>query len=272
PGRGEAGDPRRSADDGAHRHHGSIATNMLIPEVLELPHWEEQVRLTREWIRGETVIPEIADLWPAGPVASLDLLGPDEVRAGDELVLRAVVSNRKVGHNFTTGPLDFMRAWVHLVVADADGTTLAEWGNLDPETRSISDVPGQLHRPGNSRQEGTLVLEGMPLDAEGNVLARHELWRKAGGVGQRIIFPRYSDNQVYRFDVPPSARGPLTVHAELGFRRYRQEFLDLVVPTMEQERGILQPTVIQASASKTIEVVERVAMNRPRDTGRRKGT
>lgn len=263
PGRGEAGDPRRSADDGAHRHHGSIATNVLIPAVLKLPHWQEHVRLTEEWIRGETVIPEIADLWPAGPVVSLDLVAPAEVKAGDEVVLRAVISNRKVGHNYTTGPLDFMRAWIHLWVVDGDGKTLAEWGNLDPETRSISDVPGQIHQPGNSRQEGTLVLEGVPLDAEGNSLARHELWRKAGGMGQRVLFPRYSDNQVYRFDVPPSARGPLTVHADLNFRRYRQEFLDLVVPTMERDSGILQPTVKQTSASKTIEVVRQVASKRP---------
>ncbi|MCP4204839.1 MAG: hypothetical protein GY769_23265, partial [bacterium] len=85
PGRGEAGDPRRSADDGAHRHHGSIATNVLIPAVLKLPHWQEQVKLTEEWIRGETIIPEIAHLWPAGPVVSLDLVGPDQVRAGDEV-------------------------------------------------------------------------------------------------------------------------------------------------------------------------------------------
>ncbi len=272
PGRGEDGDPRRSADDGAHRHHGAIATNVLIPEILKLPHWEEQVRLTKEWIRGETVLPEIADLWPAGPVVSLDLMGPDEIRPGQEVVLRAIISNRKVGHNFTTGPLDFMRAWIHLWVVDADGNKLAEWGNLDPETRSICDVPGQIHQAGNSREEGTLVLEGMPLDAEGNFLARHELWRKAGGRGQRVIFPRYSDNQVYRFDVPLSTRGPLTVQADLDFRRYRQEFLELVVPTMERDSGILQPTVNQTSATKTIQVLEQVASNRLPAAGGGRGT
>ena len=42
-----------------------------MPQVLKLPHADEQVRLTEEWIRGETVIPEIAHLWPPGPVASV---------------------------------------------------------------------------------------------------------------------------------------------------------------------------------------------------------
>lgn len=46
--------------------------------------------------------------------------------------------------------------------------------------------------------------------------------------------------------------GPLTVKAELNFRRYRQEFLDLVVPEMETEAGFYQPTVTHDSAIKHI--------------------
>lgn len=257
PGRGEDGDMRRSPDDGAHRHHGTIATNMFMPAVLKLPHWKEQVRLTEEWMRGETVIEEIAHLWPGGPVAPVKIVGPDEVQAGEEVNLRAITMNRKAGHNFTTGPLDFMRAWVHLRVTDAGGNKLAEWGAIDPVTRSITDVPGQVHQMANSRKEGTLVLEGQPLDSEGTPLVKHELWKKAGGKGQRVIFPGYSDNQIYRFRVPESVSGPLTVKADLNFRRYRQEFLDLVVPTMEEESGVYQPTVTQSSDEKRIAVVRK---------------
>ncbi len=60
PARGESGAIRRTPQDGTHRHHGFIATNFFMPQVLKLPHADEQVRLTEEWIRGETVIPEIA--------------------------------------------------------------------------------------------------------------------------------------------------------------------------------------------------------------------
>jgi hypothetical protein len=248
-----------------------IATNMFMPAILKLPNWEAQVQLTREWIRGETVIPEIAHLWPEGPVAPLKVLGPSEVRRGEEVFLRVLVENRKVGHNFITGPLDFMRAWVHLVVTDKHGNTVAEWGNIDPTTRSICDVPGEIHEIGNSRQEGTLVLEGLPLDERGDALVKHELWQKAGGKGQRVIFPRYSDNQIYRFTVPPTASGPLTVKASLNFRRYRQQFLDLVVPTMEEESGVYQPSVTQASDEKRISVSERTSIDNPGDTREAKG-
>jgi hypothetical protein len=255
PGKGEAGDTRRSADDGAHRHHGCVATNFFMPETLKLPHWETHVRLTREWMRGETVLPEIAHLWPKGSIARLSLLGPDKAAPGEEIALRVVVENAKAGHNITTGPQDFMRAWVHLRAEDAAGRMIAEWGAIDPETRAILDSPGQIHVSGLARDQGTLVLEGVPLDAQGNELKRHELWRKAGGKGQRVIFPRYSDSQVYRFAVPEGASGPLVIRADFNFRRYRQEFLDLVVPQMERESGVFQPTVTQSSAEKRIELV-----------------
>ena len=270
PGRGEDGDTRRRPDDGAHRHHGAIATNFLMPEVLKLDHWQEQVRLTEQWIRGETVLPEIADLWPPGPVMSLQLAVPKEVRAGEQLALRAFVGNRKAGHNFTTGPLDFMRAWIHLRVLDADQNTIAEWGNIDPQTRRIQDYPGRDHKIGNPRNEGTMVFEAQPLDAEGNALLKHELWKKAGGEGQRVIFPGYRDSQIYRLTVPAGTRGPLRVKADLNFRRYRQEFLDLTVPEMERDSGVIQGMVKQSSDEKQIRVVREVSLRRPYETKQRK--
>ena len=252
PGKGEGGDERRTPDDGTHRHHGTIATNMFMPEVLDLPHWEDQVALTVEWIQGQTLIPEIADVWPEGPVASLEILTPPSAAPGEELEVRVIVTNRKAGHNFTTGPLDFMQSWVHLWAKDADGRLLAEFGAIDPETRYVLDSDGQPHVIDNPRDEGTLVLEGMPLDEHGDQLLEHQLWRKAGGEGQRVIFPRYSDNQVFRVDIPMDARGPVTIIADLNFRRYRQDFLDRVVPDMEAESGVSQRVVKHNTATASV--------------------
>lgn len=249
PGAGEAADLRRSSSDGTHRHHGTVATNLFMPDVLKLPHRDEQHRLTTAWIKGETVIPEIAHLWPAGPVAAVELVAPANAQPGATVELTAVVKNRKSGHNFITGPLDFLRSWIHLTVLDASGTIVAEWGGIDPATREILDEPGRIHTAGRPRDAGTLVLEGLPVDEAGKPLVKHELWRKAGGTGNRVIFPGYADKQVYRFTVPSEARGPLTVKADLNFRRYRQEFLNLVVPEMERESGVFQPTITKHSTS-----------------------
>jgi hypothetical protein len=255
PGRGEGGDRRRTDADGAHRHHGFIATNFLMPEVLQLEHWERQVALTKEWIRGETKLPELGPLWPEGPVIGLELEAPPRIAAGAELALRVTAANLKAGHNFTTGPLDFMQAWVHLTVTDAAGRVVAEWGRLDPETEHLEDMPGQRHEIGNSRDEGTIVFEAMPLDSEGRLLRRHELWNKAGGEGMRVLFPLYSDTQTFRVHVPADYHGALTVRAALCYRRYRQEFLDLTVPEMTRASGVRQGFVIQAEAAGIVQVV-----------------
>lgn len=254
PARGETADRFRDADDGAHRHHGFIATNLYMPELLQLPHWEEHVALTREWVRGETALPELGELWPPGPVAVVSLVAPERAAPGEEVAVRVLLANHKAGHNFSTGPLDFIQSWIHLTVEDAAGRLIAEWGALDPETRWITDAPGQPHVIGNRRDEGTLVLEAMPLDEHGEMLRRHELWRKAGGHGSRVIYAGYTDPQTYRFAVPADAAGPLTLRAELAYRRYRQEFLDLVLPGLEAESGVIQPVVIIHEAEAAIDL------------------
>ena len=99
-----------------------------------------------------------------------------------------------------------------------------------------------------------MVLESTPLDSEGNELVRHELWKKAGGKGERVIFPQHADTHVFSFTVPIEAVSPLRIEADLDFRRYRQEFLDLVLPGVEDAAGVRQPTVTQTSASKILEL------------------
>jgi hypothetical protein len=266
PAAGQEGDARRTQGDGSHRHHGFIATNLFMAKLLNLPHHEEHDQLTEEWIKGATVLPEIADLWPAGPVAAIELQAPKAIDPGARLELQAIVRNRKAGHSFTTGPLDFIRAWIHLTVTDADGAVVAEWGGIDPETHDILDEKGVLHVSSGPRNKGTLVLEALPLDAEGNAIVRHDLWRKAGGSGQRVIYPGHADKQSYSFDVQPGVRGPLTVKADLNFRRYRQEFLNLVVPTMEKDAGVYQPTVVSDSTVATIQVGGAAAVLPPAGT------
>jgi hypothetical protein len=261
PGAGQSGDVRHPSGDGAHRHHGFIATNLFMPAVLKLPHHEEQVRMTEDWIKGRTVIPEIADVWPAGPVASIDLFAPKSAKPGSSLAFQAVVKNRKAGHDFITGPLDFIRAWIHLRVVDAGGAIIAEWGAINPVSRDIQDEAGAAQAPDPARSNGTMLLEAVPVDGAGQAIVRHDLWRKAGGKNLRVIFPGYADKQTYTCQIPPTARGPLTVIADLNFRRYRQEFLNLMVPDMERETGVFQPTVTSDSTTVIVSLVTQEAAN-----------
>ncbi|MCB1041618.1 MAG: hypothetical protein KDC35_01680 [Acidobacteria bacterium] len=252
PARGEITDPSRGADN-SHRHHGFIATNSFMPMLLKLPHFEQQVSLTHAWMRGETVIPEIAHRWPEGPVVGLEILTPESADPKTPVSFTVVVSNRKAGHNLTTGPLDFVRTWLHVQAFDAgSGALIGEWGAVDPETRAITDTLGVIHQAGNPRNQGTLVLEGVPLDEHGEPLREHQLWRKAGGSGQRVIYPGHTDRQTYALLAP--GEGNISVHVDLNFRRYRQEFLDLVLPGLEEDFGVVQPVVTQNSAEAIIPI------------------
>lgn len=254
PSAGERNDRWREGDDRRHRHHGFIATNAFMAEVLQFPGWERHVELTEEWMRGETVIPEIAHLWPEGPVAALVVEAPAEVEREGEVLVRIVVQNRKAGHNFVTGPLDFVRSWIHLEALDANGTRLAEFGAIEPTTQEILDSGEDVHRLGNARDEGTLVLEAMPIDEHGEILDRHQLWRSAGGLGKRVIYPGTADAQSYRLRLRGDEVGPITIRAELRYRRYRQDFLELMVPTLATASGRIQRTTVQAKAETAIAI------------------
>lgn len=72
-----------------------------------------------------------------------------------------------------------------------------------------------------------------------------------------MIFPSYTDHQAYSLKVPAGAKGPLVVKADLNFRRYRQEFLNLVLPTLEKDTGVYQPMAPQSSDEKRIAIVAR---------------
>ena len=264
PGRGEDGDVRRAADDGAHRHHGTIATNMFMPAVLKLPNWKTHVKLTEEWIRGETIIPEIADRWPEGPVATVKILGPERAAPGEEIAVRVVVTNRKAGHNFTTGPLDFVRAWVHLRLRDAGGATLAEWGAIDPETRAITDAVGISHVVGNPRDQWNHGPRGRAARRGRRAAGQARALEEGGGTGRARHLPALLGQP--GLPVRGSSRGPRS-HSRWSPTSTSvatgRSSSTLTVPDMESESGVYQATVTQDSYEKRIDLVDRLTMLEP---------
>ena len=63
PAAGDSADYNRSADDGKHRSHRFIASNGMMPAVLQVEGWEKQAELTELWLQGKFEIPEIEDKW-----------------------------------------------------------------------------------------------------------------------------------------------------------------------------------------------------------------
>jgi len=131
PAAGDPNDYNRTPDDGKHRSHRFLAANNMIPALLDLEGWEQQVEMTNAWLRGERRIPEIEDKWREGPLVTVVLDTPPTAEGGGELAIRVVPTSNKVGHDFPTGPLAIIQSWVELLVTAGAGETVFTSGAGD---------------------------------------------------------------------------------------------------------------------------------------------
>jgi hypothetical protein len=193
PASGDPQDLNRSSSDKKHRHHAFIASNQFMPAVLNLPGHEEHIRLTEEWLRGETVLPEIADRWVEGPAIPIKITAPEEIKPGEEVRIKVNMTNNKVGHDFPTGPLDIIQCWVELVATNETGDTLFSSGMMDTK---------------HFIEEATFIFKAEGIDQYGNLIDRHNLWEMVGARFKRALFPGFSDVAEYRFMCPSTIRPP----------------------------------------------------------------
>ncbi|MFQ5747676.1 MAG: multiheme c-type cytochrome [Gemmatimonadota bacterium] len=193
PASGDPIDYNRSPRDGKHRSHRFLAANQFVPTLLDLPGAAEHVKLTEKWLRGEIRIPEIEDKWTEGPAVPVELVVPDSVAPGEEVRIRAVITNNKVGHEFPTGPLDIIQAWLHVVVTDQDGNPVFETGRRDEANRI---------------EKGSFIFKAEAVDQYGSLIDRHNLWEMVGVRYRRAVFPGFSDQAQFAFLCPSSVTSP----------------------------------------------------------------
>jgi hypothetical protein len=257
-------DSHDPANDGSHRSHRTLGGNMYIPVVQNLPGGAEQASMTVQWLRGEIEIPEIADRWAEGPVVSMTIVAPDEIKSGELINLVLILHNNKTGHDFPAGPLDILASWVEVKVEDNFGRTLLHLG--DPE----GDKP-TLDAP--------IVYKADWYDKRGLPVERHNIWEVVGASYKRSLQSSDADLIDIPFRCPVIARpkmsnsasesGPgerksdivfsvenqsvseLTVTARLLYRKADPEFLANIYAL---ESNISAPVVELNRASHIISV------------------
>jgi hypothetical protein len=236
PSRGDDLDYNRSPGDGKHRSHRFLGANQFIPTVLELPGAEEHVALTRKWLRGEIEIPEIAHKWRPGPAVPLELIAPESVPHGAPVAFQARLVNSKVGHDFPTGPLDIIQAWVEVSVTDQDGNLVFQSGQRDT---AHFIVPGAF------------MFKAEPVDQYGNLIDRHNLWEMVGVRYRRSIFPGLSDRAEYDLPAPAGRVTLLRVEARLMYRKADQFLLNFL---FGEKSGLTAPVTVVSEDHKTIRI------------------
>jgi hypothetical protein len=259
PAAGDGADYNRSPGDARHRSHRFIGANSMVPEMLKLEGWEEQVRLTRLWLSGQYEVPEIQDKWMTGPVIGLELEVPEVARPGETVPIRVVLVANKVGHDFPTGPLDIIQSWVELHVTDDAGNPVFSTGRRD-EKHFI--------------EPGSFLFKAEPVDQYGNLIDRHNLWEMVGVRYRRALFPGYSDSVEYLVACPsslgaggagpasreservhelaaPRLSGRLHVTARLNYRKVDQFLLNYL---LGEDSGVTAPVLEMTETSAVIEV------------------
>lgn len=236
PASGDDRDYNRTPNDGMHRSHRFLGANQFIPTALDLPGAAEHVRLVEKWLRGEIPIPEIAKKWRSGPAVPIELVTPAVAVAGRPVAIQVRITNNKTGHDFPTGPLDIIQAWVELTVSDQSGRIVYQSGQRD-STNFIAP--------------GSFMFKSEPVDQYGNLIDRHNLWEMVGVRYRRAVFPGFSDQESYTMRVPARRVSEMRVTAKLMYRKIDQFLLNFL---FGKESGLTATVTVVSEDSRTIRV------------------
>src|SRR5438477_380303 len=160
-----------------------------------------------------------------------------QVKAGDDVTVNLVIQNKKIGHSLVPEQRDFYEAWVAFEVKDANGKVIYHSGFLKPD--------GYLDENAHSYTNRLISKEGKLLD-------QHQVWLTHARGYDNTILPGRSDLVRYRFRVPAGATGPLTMSAQVNYRRFRQGFTDFVFA----EKKPILPVIELASVGGQIKLGE----------------
>lgn len=258
PSSGDESDYNRTADDGKHRSHRFLGANQFMPTHLQLPGGEKQVEMVNAWLRGDIEIPEIADKWRDGQAVPIELHVPDQVMPGDEVPIRVSITNNKLGHDFPTGPLDIIQAWIELEVTDDAGNVIFSSGTRNE---------------GHFIEPGAFMFKAEPVDQYGNLVDRHNLWEMVGVRYRRALFPGFSDQAQYvihypasltkdvaplpeqtdyKVDLPGDRQGHVNVKARLLYRKVDQYLLNVL---FGEDSGVTSPVSVLSETEERIRIV-----------------
>ncbi len=240
-----AGSDPSASVEGLQRTHRTPGANTAIPFIdgdlvqLELNTRFLQAnrvtvtidRPTREQAQrsGKPVQPDISDVTEP----------PGYYYLGDPVTIHTVISNVGVGHEFPGGSTDINEVWVHFVVADGQNRVVFESGAVDPQGEV--DTAAYFYR-------------SLPVDKEGKLVWRHDLFRVVGDSYRNVIKPGSADVVTYNFTVPSWAKSPLNVGAIVRYRKFNNRYARWAL----QDATLELPIVDVASDAITIPVRERM--------------
>lgn len=156
----------------------------------------------------------------------IQIIAPDSIESSEELPLNVLITNKKAGHDFPTGPLDIIQSWLEVTATDQNGNVLYSSGYLDNE---------------HFIEPGSFIFRAEPVDQYNNPIDRHNLWDMVGVRYSRALFPGKSDYARFSFTVQDENGGEKAHQlAEYNLREVDDEVTDIYITIKLQYRKINQ--------------------------------
>lgn len=228
------------AKDGKLVSHRWLGANTVIPQIY---HYDEQASKVVAFLQNAVFNVDIFALEPeaqtggeAKLVAPLGLV-PYKLEAGQKVTVSVVIQNKGIAHSHVPEQRDMYESWVDFTVKDAAGKVIAESGAIQPN-----------HELDPAAHSFTNRL----INKQGGINDLHQVWNNRVVAYNNTIQSGRSQLIRYAFTIP-KAGGPVTVTANVRYRRFDQHFMDF---GMEQPNGkhYAQPTTDMVSASRTFVV------------------
>ena len=231
------------AKNGTIASHRWVGANTAIPTFYNYP---DQLKLTQEFLKDEKLGIDIFALEKEGGQQAAVIAPLDKQRfsllPGETVIANVVIQNKGIGHSLVPEQRDFYECWVNFEVSDTKGDVVFESGYLKPS--------GDL-------EDGAHSYTNRLIGKDGQLLDRHQVWDTRIKAYDETILPGQSDLVRYRFHVPESAQGALTITARVRYRRFRKAFTDLIL-----QQNSNYPIVEMASKQVVVQLGANAAMQR----------
>jgi tetratricopeptide (TPR) repeat protein len=138
--------------------------------------------------------------------------------AGETATVGIVIQNKKIGHNLVPEQRDFYECWVEFSAADANGTEFFHSGFIKPD----GFLDDQAHTYTNRL-----------INKEGKWIDLHQVWNTKVRVFDNTIPSGQSDLVRFKLRIPPGTAGPVTLKAQVNYRRFRRGFTNFILDKSE---------------------------------------
>ncbi len=193
--------------------HRWLAGNTAVPFYYG---FDEQLRQTIEFLKSGMYLN--VDLFALKKVAADKMVAPlgstaFSLAPNDLVQVMVVIQNKNIGHSLIPEVRDLYQAWVEFTAKDGAGKEIYHSGFLTPD--------GMLDERAHS-------FTNRPVDSTGNFVDNHKVWTIHSVAYDNTIQSGRSALVRYQFRIPPGAKSPITVTAQVNYRHLRQSYLDNV--------------------------------------------